>query len=488
LAASASLAACGGGGSGSGGGSTPPPPPPPQISIDATGAGPKIMGDQIGANMAIWYDFTTAGSIPAVQALGAKLLRWPGGSDSDMYHWQTHTACNGTYVDPNTTFDNFVNDVVKPGGNDLAITLNYGSNAACTGGGDPTEAAAWVAHAKALGLTGLHWTVGNEEYGSWEYDLHAVPHDPGTYAAAVAGANGYYNLVKAQDPSAQVGVVVAGSFDPTWDATVLANASYDFVELHYYAQNPGSENDTTLLTQGPSQLTALVKYVRNELAAAGKPNTPIYLGEYNSVSSNPGKQSVSIVNGLYAGMAIGEVLNDGLPMATWWQSIGAGCSTGGNNSPSLYGWQNIGSYGLMADTWPNPYGCIGAPSIPLGTLMPSGQAMALAEQFAVPGNQMLPVTVPGSLPNVRAYAATQGTGFAVMLFNLDQANSVTLNVQLANTSATQFTASTITYGKSQYDQSQSNVWAGPVTSALGVTGKAPTLTLPPWSMVVLLLK
>ncbi len=490
------LSACGGGGGGGGGGVSTgggtggnsgggtPSAPTPQISVNTAGGGAQIVADQIGTNLAIWYDFTQAGTTAAVKSLGVKLVRWPGGSDSDEYHWQTHTACNGAYVDPNTSFDNFIADVVKPGAYDLAVTLDYGSNAACSAGGDPTEAAAWVAHAKSLGLTGLHWTVGNEEYGSWEYDLHAVPHDPTTYAAAVAGSNGYYALVKAQDPTAQVGVVVGGTPYSSWDTNVLANATYDYVELHYYAQNPGNENDTNLLTQGPSGLTALIKSVQAELAAVGKPNTPIYLGEYNSVSSNPGKQSVSIVNGLYAGMAIGEVLNDGLPMATWWQGIGAGCSTGGNNSTSLYGWQTIGTYDQLADNFPNPYSCAGAPTIPLGTPLPSGQAMILASQFAVAGNQMLPVTVPSTLPNVRAYAATQGKGYALMLFNLDSANSVTLSLQMAGSSASGFTVTTTTYGKAQYDQSQNNVWTGPVSASLGAMGTTPTLTLPPWSMVV----
>ena len=30
-------------------------------------------------------------------------------------------------------------------------------------------------------------TVGNEEYGNWEEDLHAKPNDPTTYASAVVG-------------------------------------------------------------------------------------------------------------------------------------------------------------------------------------------------------------------------------------------------------------------------------------------------------------
>jgi len=462
-------------------------PTNPIVTINTAVAGATIAADAIGTNMAIWYDFTQPGVTAQTEALGAHMVRWPGGSGSDQYHWQTGTGCNGQYVAPNTSFDNFVADIVKPAKLDVAITLNYGSNATCTGGADPNEAAAWVAHAKALGLTGLHWTVGNEVYGSWEYDLHAKPHDPATYAGAVAGASGYYQLIKAQDSTANVGVVVTGN-NTTWDAIVLANAPYDFVELHYYAQNPGNENDTNLLTQGPAQLTALIKSVQSALATAGKPNTPIYLGEFNSVSSNPGKQSVSIVNGLYAGMALGEVLNAGLPMATWWQGIGAGCSTGGNNATSLYGWQNFGSYGQMADTWPNPYGCAGAPSIPQGTLMPSGQAMALVSQFAIAGNHMLPIAIPSTLPLVRGYAATQGSGYSVLLVNLDQNNPATVTLQLQGATQTQFSVSTISYGKAQYDTSQSNVWTPPVTSALGNTNATPSITLPAWSLTVVQLK
>ena len=120
--------------------------------------------------------------------------------------------------------------------------------------------------------------------------------------------------------------------------------------------------------------------------------------------------------------------------------------------------------------------------------MPSGQAMVLAAQFAVAGNKMLPVTVPSSLPNVRAYAATQGSGYALMLFNLDQSNPVTFNVALNNATTTAFTATTITYGKKQYDDSASNVWTGPVTASLGVTTATPSITLPAWSMVVVQLK
>ena len=38
----------------------------------------------------------------AVKSLGVKLIRWPGGSASDTYHWQTNTECASGYVAPIT--------------------------------------------------------------------------------------------------------------------------------------------------------------------------------------------------------------------------------------------------------------------------------------------------------------------------------------------------------------------------------------------------
>lgn len=105
-------------------------------------------------------------------------------------------------------------------------------------------------------------------------------------------------------------------------AAPAGQAPYDFVEFHWYAQNPGSESDSYLLTKTPADLSTAISGLRAELSAAGKPNTPIMLGEVNSVSYNPGKQTMSIVNALFTGMVIGEVLKNNLALTTWW--FGAG--------------------------------------------------------------------------------------------------------------------------------------------------------------------
>ncbi len=459
--------------------------------MNATSTLAAISANQFGTNLAAYFNVSATGVAAAVAATGAHLVRWPGGSLSDTYHWASNATC-GSYANPGSTFDAFMTNVIVPNADEVAITVNYGSNSACSGGGDPTEAAAWVADVVSKKYNVHHYTVGNEVYGSWETDLHTVAHDPTTYANAVgtASSGGYYQLMKAQDATAQIGVVVEGQSG--WDSIVLSKASYDYVELHNYVQAPGSESDSYLLTQAPAAITASIASLRKELAAAGKPaDFPIMLGEFNSVYSNPGKQSLSIVNGLFTGMAFGELLNDGVPMNTWWIAIGDSCTAGADSATTaaaLYGWQDFGSYDQVSDGWSAGKCASNSQAVPFGTVMPSGYAEQLAASFALPGNQMLSASVAASLTNVRAYAATQGSGYALMLFNLDQTASATVTVGVSNTSTSSFTASSVTYGKAQYDDSQSGVWTGPVSQSLGTVTAPVSVTLPAWSMTILTLK
>ena len=188
------------------------------VTINPGNPGAKVTDQILGMNMANWFDPTQSGAAPPLKVAGIKAIRWPGGSAADSFHWSTNSECNGGYVDSNATFANLFADFVKPDKLDVAVTVNYGSNAACNAGGDPTEAAGWVASAKSNGQHVSHWTVGNEVYGSWEYDLHSVQHDAATYAGAVA--SGYYPDMKAANPKALVGVVAEPNWNPPWDPIV----------------------------------------------------------------------------------------------------------------------------------------------------------------------------------------------------------------------------------------------------------------------------
>ena len=473
------------------------------VTVDQSGTGIHVSDQLLGMNLPSWYDvFANAGGIHAAFAeAGIKAIRWPGGSWSDAYHWgqggglpvMCNTTGGGTGWGGYGTFAQFASSIVQAGNYDLALTANYGSNATCNGGGDPAEAAAWVAEAVKDGVHASHVTVGNEEYGNWEYDLHAKQHDPATYASTVTGTSGYYAKIKAADASAQVGVVVDADRSSGWDKTVLANAkgAYDFVEYHFYPQAPGSESDTYLVHQAAQDLTTNLNYLKSELATSGVPNTPIYVGEMGSVYSTPGKQSWSITQGLFAGQTLGEMMNSGVARATWWIGFGncdenAQGGAAGNMSSSLYGWQSFGAYNVFSDGPAD--GPCGVGSGPLGTMSPTARAFQLFSHVAVTGESVLSVNV-GGLPDIRAYAATHSGGTALVLFNLNQTVSEPVTITLSNQSAS--TGVTImTYDKAIYDQANSTnpVWAAPATTDLGAKALPLTLTLTPWSMNVVTIK
>lgn len=470
------------------------------VSVDQSSTGPPVTDQLLGMNLAAWYDISTNSSliVNAFSQAGIKAVRWPGGSWSDLYHWQNHFNCQnppngGGTPNPNSTFADFVNQVANPAGLDLALTADYGTNASCDGGGDPSEAAAWVAAATAEGINVSHMTVGNEEYGSWEEDLHAKPHDPGTYATAVAGTSGYYQQIKAANSATLVGVVVEADDTPGgWDDTVLpdANGYYDFVEYHFYPQAPGSESDTYLVQQAAQDLTKNINIVKSELIRAGAPAKPIYVGEMGSVYSDPGKQSWSITQGLFAGQVLGEMMNDGVSRASWWIGFG-NCNEGssgtaaGNLSSALYGWQNFGAYNVFSDG-PSDGPC-GTGSGPIGTMSPTARAFQLFSRVAVSGERVLTANVSGDTTNVRAYAATNHGGTALVLFNLSQNVSqpvvITLSVETASPDV-----SVETYSKALYDETENDVWAAPTTKDLGAEKLPLTLTLDPWSMNVIIIK
>ena len=473
------------------------------VTVDLTSIGPAVGNKLLGVNMAVWYDLVgnQSGILNAFQSAGITQVRWPGGSDSDLYHWATNTECDNGYADSNDTFSNFVSDMALPAKLDVALTANYGSNSTCDGGGEPSEAADWASAAVAAGVTPSHITVGNEQYGSWEYDLYTTPidtPDPAQYASLVVGTDGFYNAIKTASPNTLVGIDVdADGATGGWDNIVMSNAkgSYDFVEYHYYPEAPGSENDTFIVQQAAQQLTTNINTLKSELAQWGTPNTPIYVGEIGGTYTNPGKQSWSITQGLYAGQVLGEMMNDGVSRLTWWIGFG-GCSTSGNMSTSLYGWQNFGGYNIFSDGPDDGSDCPGAGAT--GTMSPTARAFQLFSQMGINGQTVLTATVAGDTTDVRAYAATNPSGTALWLFNdnetLAQPVSITLSGKSSSSSVT-----VTTYDKAIYDLSGSptgtppdpvgtSTWAPPITNSMGAQTLPLTLTLSPWSMNMVIIQ
>jgi hypothetical protein len=438
----------------------------------------------LGVGLDVGYNITLPGIATSLSGAGLEAVRWPAGKAAMRYHWRANKmgpgACAGN-VNPNSTFDNFMRDVAIPAHLDVAITVNYGSNATCTGGANPVEAVRWVAYANAKQNYGVKWwTVGNEPFTKDALDLHTQPHSPTQYAQIEASR--FYRPMKAASPQ-PINVCIPASVKvPGWDSVVLTQALYDCVELHFYPQTVKSISDTYLLQQAAPVLRSQLQTLQSELAGVGRSNTPIYLGEIGSSTSPLGKQSQSIVQALFAGQVIGELLNAGIARATWHQGYGD-CSlpsNGGDFSDALYGWQNWGGAMIFADKPLN--GCPTAPYPPATTPLATARAYQVATHFAHAGESVLGTTV-ASLPDIRAYATTDAGGYAVMLFNLNQTATEQVGVAIDGM-ASGHGGTITTYDKSLYDQTQNNVWAGPLTTSLSSWIGSFTVTLPPWSMTV----
>ena len=313
-----------------------------------------------GVNTAAWDGFLLDSGVPTLlKQAGITTLRFPGGSVADVYHWQTDSASQGQYINPANTFDAFMG-VVSQSGAQALITVNYGTNTAGNAGGDPGEAAAWVDYANNTKGYGVkYWEVGNEVYGNGEYgtsfetDLHS-DHSPTAYGTNVAQ---YVSAMKAKDATIKVGVVLAapGLFpdgqSPDWNSNVLAQCGgvIDFVIVHWYPQEPGSESDSFLLDTPASQIARMMGTLRSlvgQYCGANAANVQILVTETNSVSYNPGKQTVSLVNALFIADDYATWLEQGAANVDIWTLHNG--TIGGNTSGALYGSATYGDYGILS--------------------------------------------------------------------------------------------------------------------------------------------
>ena len=223
---------------------------PITVTLNTTQTMAVMQSEGMGIASAVYDNYlTSAGTGNAISNAGIKIIRYPGGSYADTFHWQNYTACNGSYLASGGSFDNWINNTVIPAGAKAIITVNYGSNLTCDGGTDPNEAAGWVNYANnTRGLGIKYWEIGNEVGGNgyyggsgWEYDLH-YPYNgnrnlqpalsPGAYGS---NSLAIINAMKAQDPTIKCGI----GFDQgreSYNAAALPPVSnvVDYVIIHWY--------------------------------------------------------------------------------------------------------------------------------------------------------------------------------------------------------------------------------------------------------------
>jgi hypothetical protein len=441
-----------------------------------------------GLNTAVWDSyFDTDTTSNALQEIGCRTLRFPGGSLADDYHWETGIRDDGYPYDP-TKFSNFMHVATNAGVN-AYITANYGS-------GTTNEAADWVRCANVTNLCGFkYWEVGNECYGSWERDLNTnapyQAHDPWTYATRFKD---YYNAMKAADPTIKVGIMVTpgedsyangvtyvlnprtGLYHSGWTPVVLATLQSlgitpDFAVHHVYPEY-GVDNDATLLqasSSWPKDAGDLRQQITDYFGPGGT-NIELVCTENNADSGNQGRQSTSLVDGLYLADSLGQIAKTEFNSFVWWD-LRNGPDTNGDFDSSLYGWRTNGDLGIMLGT---------------DTRYPTYYAIKLMQFFAQPGDTILNPASSDSL--LAVYAAQTAAGAVNMLvINKDPSNTLTRPIELAGYTPNSL-ATVRSFGIPQDEATRTNsIVPGAqdiATNSFPTAGATFNYAFPPYSLTV----
>lgn len=456
------------------------------ISVDALKTIRVVNPRMFGINTAVWdSNLDTPWTIRHLKEMGVGILRFPGGSASDGYNWQTNKQDANTYTWA-TNFDQFAH-VAKSIGAQAMITVNYGS-------GTAEEAANWVRYSNITKGYGFkYWEVGNEVYGGWEEDHHAIPHDPYTYATEAVK---YIHAMKAVDPSIKIGVVVEtgqngyannqnhSAINPVtghkhygWTPVVLStmlslHTLPDFLIYHRYEQGPGKESDAGLLQAAKTwknDVADLEKIKHDYLGNQGR-KVQIVCTENNSVYSNTGKQTTSVVNALYLDDSLCNVLKTPLQAFIWWD-LRNGPDPNNNNSPSLYGWRQYGDYGVMDGQT---------------VLYPTFYAFEMLTHFARGGDKIVQAKSDNSL--VSCFACRQKSGdLALLLLNKSPDATESANFDISGYSPAS-AASLYSYGIPQDDAAKNGVGDQKIAqTAFSGAAKSFSLSIAPYSITVLVL-
>lgn len=409
-----------------------PPPSVVNVRVDPKRPLRRVDPRLFGVNAAVWdAAFPTSNTTALLKELDNKVLRFPGGSLSDAYHWISNTS-EGETFEWATSFDEFAQVAVATGAS-VFITANYGT-------GTPEEAADWVRYSnKVKKYQFKYWEIGNENYGTWEADNNDRPHDPVTYAKRFRD---YYRKMKAVDPSIKIGAVVqkgedseiiytdhpvtnprTGEVHLGWTPvmlTTLRNLGIkpDFVIYHRYEQAPGGESDLFLLASAASwagDASNIRQMVDDYLGPDGR-RVELICTENNSVYSNPGKQTTSLVNGLFLADSIGNILQTEFNAMVWWD-VRNGREAGNNNSSSLYGWRRYGDYGIVNDATP------AGPA----DRYPTFYVYKLLKHFARGGELVVPARSDYSSLGVYA---VRGSGQSLRLLVINKHPSAVLNASI----------------------------------------------------------
>jgi hypothetical protein len=426
------------------------------ITVDASNIITKVPKPVFGQNANIWMTqmVTETGLMNHITNLRPNIIRFPGGSLSDVYFWNANPGVHpadapdslldasgnkvgaGYWYGKNTqswtmSVDNYYN-MLQQTGNQGIITINYGY-ARYGMGANPVAAAAhlaadWVRYDN--GRT-KYWEIGNEDNGTWEtgYRININNNHDGQPQIITGNLYGQHFKVFADSmkkAAQEIGKTIyigaqllekqpeswQTQTDQTWNSGVLnqVNTATDFYIIHSYF-TPYQQNSSAeiILNTAADNMTSMMSYIKTSFTNAGATAKPIALTEWN-ITSQGSMQQVSFINGMHAAILLGEALKNNYGETSRWDFAN--------------GWSNGNDHGLFN---------IGdEPAVSKWNPRPAFYYMYYFKKMI--GDRLLNTTVVGST-NVLAYGSSFTSGEKGVIVVNKENISRTINVSLQNATA-----------------------------------------------------
>lgn len=345
------------------------------LSPDTLG---KISKYVFGNAIAVWMGNNTdnATFLKNVQILNPSLIRFPGGSWSNIFFWNgkpadiPENAYNGTtgkkekfYAisgvnDWSTTTDNYYKLRQQTGSQGL-ITVNYGYARYGLSANPVAQAAhlaaQWVRYDK--GRTKF-WEIGNENGGPWEagWMIDTSTNKDGQPEIITGQLYGQHFKVFADSMRAAAAQVKAkiyigaqvlhfdgstswNSVDRTWNAGVLSQIgdAADFYVMHNYFGTDA--NAANLLSVAATDPNKNISFIQQDIIDKKAFTKPVAITEYN-MNSNSANATMgrSYINGMQATILFNELIKNNFGLgARWLLSSGEdGMFYQGDNSSLLW--------------------------------------------------------------------------------------------------------------------------------------------------------
>ncbi len=316
-----------------------------------------------GNALAVWMGNNTGNTtfIKNVQALNPSLIRFPGGSWSNIFFWNgtpaglpdsifDGTTYNGTTAkmakfyaisgknDWPTTTDNYYKLRQQTGSQGL-ISVNY-SYARYGLSNNPVAQAAhlaaqWVRYDK--GRTKF-WEIGNENGGPWEagwiIDTQKNKDgQPKIITGQLYGQDCKVFIDSMRAAATEIGAEIYigvqvlhfdgtnswNSVDRTWNAGVFAaiGDAADFYVMHnYYGNDANAEN---LLTVASTEPKKNINFIKQDIINKKASPKPVAVTEYN-MNSNSANTTMgrSFINGMQATILFNELIKNNFGLGARW--------------------------------------------------------------------------------------------------------------------------------------------------------------------------